>query len=75
MSENNVKDFGFVDGNRLLGIVFPDEGSRPSLRWLERRVKRREIPSVKLGRMRLYSPEQVRIALVEAQGKGIGGAQ
>jgi hypothetical protein len=60
-------DFGLVRGCRLLEIIFPEADSRPSLRSLERYVKRRRIPSIKLGRLRFYSPESVRGALLDQQ--------
>lgn len=59
--------FGLVRGQRLLEIIFPEKDSRPSLRSIERYVRRRLIPSVKLGRQRFYSPEQVRDALLGTQ--------
>ena len=60
-------DFGLVKGSRLLEIIFPEADSRPSLRSLERYVKRRRIPSIKLGRLRFYSPADVRRALLDLQ--------
>jgi len=60
-------DFGLVKGGRLLEIIFPEVDSRPCIRWLERQVKRRRIPSIKLGRLRFYSPADVRRALFEQQ--------
>ena len=63
-SETQTDGFGLVRGARLLEIVFPEKESRPSLRSLQRYVRRRIIPSVKLGHQRFYSPEQVHEALL-----------
>ena len=63
-SEARNEGFGLVRGGRLLEIVFPEKESRPSLRSLQRYVRRRIIPSVKLGHQRFYSPEQVHEALL-----------
>lgn len=60
---------GLVDGETLLRIVFPVEKCRPSLRTLERRAKSRAIPSVRLGRLRFYSPPAVMAALIESSPK------
>jgi hypothetical protein len=62
--------FGLVRGPRLLEIIFPEKGSRPSLRSLERYVRRRIVPSVKLGRQRFYSPEHVQDALLHQSLRG-----
>jgi len=67
-TKNGAVEFGFVCGKRLLEIIFPEKDSRPSLRSLERYVRRRIVPSVKLGRKRFYSPEQVREVLLGKQG-------
>lgn len=59
--------FGLVKGARLLELIFPEPDSRPSIRWLERHVRGRRIPSIKLGRLRFYSPEDVKRSLLERQ--------
>lgn len=66
-------DLGLVTGNRLLEIIFPDADSRPSLRSLARYVKRRRIPSIKLGAFRFYSPADVRRSLLDQQIATRGG--
>jgi hypothetical protein len=63
----NATAFGLVRGMRLLEIIFPEKASRPSLRSLERYVRQRIVPSVKLGRQRFYSPPQVQEALLSQQ--------
>lgn len=57
-------DSRLVDGPRLLEILF-DEESRPSLRHLRNLQKRRAVPFYKLGRLVMFSPEEVRQALVQ----------
>ena len=52
-----------VDANGLLTCLFPDPTSRPSLRWLRSQQKARTIPSVRLGRLVFFDPEQVNAAL------------
>lgn len=66
-------DFGLVTGSRLLEIIFPDADSRPSLRSLARYVKRRRVPSIKLGAFRFFSPADVRRSLLEQQLATRGG--
>jgi len=68
-----VPDFGLVTGGRLLEIIFPDADSRPSLRSLARYVKRRRIPSIKLGAFRFFSPADVRRSLLDQQPATRGG--
>lgn len=71
--ESTAPNFGLVRGPRLLEIIFPEKDSRPSLKSLERYVKRRLVPSVKLGRQRFYSPPAVREALL-SKTSSRGGA-
>ena len=52
----------FVDGVKLLEILFPDE-CRPTTRWLRDQQKARRIPYVKIGRLVFFCPAQVRAAL------------
>ena len=51
---------GFVDGPRLLELLFPDEISRPSLRWLREQQKAKRLPFVRIGRLVFFDAEQVR---------------
>jgi len=53
------KETQLVDAKRLLELLF-DEKSRPCLRWVRDRQKRREIPFVKVGRLCFFDPERVR---------------
>lgn len=59
-------------GERLLEIIFPDEDSRPTLRWLRKMQKLRRIPFVKIGRRVWFFPDQVRAAMIEQQVKARG---
>ena len=61
----------WVSGKRVLESKFPDEESRPCLRSLERWVRQRKIPSVKLGRLRFYSLAAVSHALEDMQRGGV----
>lgn len=56
----------FVDAEQLLELLFPPE-SRPTIRWLRERQKRRDIPFIKLGRLVFFVPAQVQEALVKKQ--------
>jgi hypothetical protein len=49
-----------VDGIRLLNILFPDGRSRPSIKWLRKQVRSRQIPYVKKGRKVWYTPRTVK---------------
>ena len=57
-------DCQLCDGPTLLIRLFPPE-CRPTHRWLQCQVKRRNIPSVKVGHLRFYIPAVVRTALQE----------
>lgn len=56
----------FVDAEELLKLLFPPE-SRPTIRWLRERQKRRDIPFIKMGRLVFFIPSQVQEALVKKQ--------
>lgn len=66
--------FKLLDGKQLLETTF-DEASRPSLRWLRMQTKARAIPSVRIGRLIFYSPEQVRNALEKRTVRAAQSAQ
>jgi len=55
-----------VTGRELIDILFPN-GPKPCLRTLDRHVKRRHIPSVRIGRVRWYSLKEARAALLNQQ--------
>ena len=49
-----------VRGERLLEIFWPDPAGRPSMAWLRKQVKARQIPFVKRGRRVWYVPKTVK---------------
>lgn len=68
-----------VDGPGLLVALFEPD-SRPSLRWLEREVEKKNIPVYRLGRLVRFDPSLVRQALernflVKARTVSAGGAK
>jgi len=60
---NSGRPTGYVDGPRLLEILFSNEKCRPSLRWLRDQQKRRTIPFIKISHLVFFDVEQVRDAL------------
>lgn len=55
---------GLLNDEALLTALFPDESSRPSLRWLRKMRQRRLVPFYRIGgRMVLFDPGEVRAAL------------
>jgi hypothetical protein len=52
-----------LDGPALLNRIWPDERSRPSLRWLRTQQKFGIVPVVRCGRRALFCPGQVRDAI------------
>lgn len=54
---------GLVNAESCLRIVFPDESSRPSLRYLRELQAKRLIPWKKIGRLTFFDPAEVRRAL------------
>lgn len=65
MKTNEQKIGKLVNAEGLLKEIFPDEDSRPCVRWLRRQQKARAIPYVKWGRLVMFDPDQVRNALAE----------
>jgi len=53
---------GLVGALTLLELLFPDEATRPSLRWLRHQQAKRLIPYLKIGRLVFFDPVQVRLA-------------
>ena len=47
----------------LLREVWPDEASRPSLRWLRSMQQRRALPFIKMNRLVFFEADRVRAAL------------
>jgi hypothetical protein len=54
-----------VDVHGLLTLLWPDEQSRPSVRWVRERQRKREIPFLKLGGLVYFIPRLVREELVK----------
>jgi hypothetical protein len=48
-----------LDGPALLARLWPDQTSRPSLRWLRAQQKLKTVPVVRCGRRALFCPSQV----------------
>jgi hypothetical protein len=57
-------DLQLVPAQKLLELLWPPD-CRPSLRWLRDQQKRRRIPSIKLGHLVFFIPDDVRNALRE----------
>lgn len=53
-------DLAFVPGEVLLATLWPDEESRPTLRWLRKMTKLRALPFLKLGNRVWFDPARVR---------------
>ena len=47
----------------LLVALWPQETSRPSLRWIRKMQSARALPFVKIGRLVYFEPDRVRAAL------------
>jgi hypothetical protein len=55
---------GLLNDEALLTALFPDESSRPSLRWLRKMRHRRLLPFYRIGgRMVLFDAGECRAAL------------
>lgn len=55
---------GLLNDEALLTALFPDESSRPSLRWLRKMRHNRLVPFYRIGgRMVLFDAGEVRAAL------------
>jgi hypothetical protein len=54
-----------VNAEGLLRELFPDENSRPCVRWLRMQQKARTVPYVKWGRLVMFDVAQVRVALAK----------
>ena len=62
-SEPPSTDSGLVDASTLLAVIWPNETSRPSLRWLREQQRKKSIPYLKVGHKVFFSPVKVRAAL------------
>lgn len=56
-------EYKLLDARGLLNTLFPDEASRPTVRWLRNMQKAKAIPFVKIGALVFFCPDQVREAL------------
>ena len=54
---------GLVGAETLLELIWPDENTRPSLRWLREMQAKRLVPFRKIGRLVYFDPIEVRQAL------------
>jgi hypothetical protein len=52
-----------LSASRLLERLWPDQASRPSLRWLREQQRRRAIPVVKWGVRTFFVAEDVAAAI------------
>jgi hypothetical protein len=53
-------DLAFVPGEVLLATLWPDEESRPTLRWLRKMTATRSLPFVRLGNRVWFDAPRVR---------------
>ena len=54
---------GLLCAPALLKEIWPDEQSRPSLRWLRSQTAKRTIPYLKIGHRVFFNPVKVKRAL------------
>jgi hypothetical protein len=57
MEDNTL---AFVPGEVLLATLWPDEESRPTLRWLRKMTATRSLPFVRLGNRVWFDVQRVR---------------
>jgi hypothetical protein len=57
MSQINPLD-QLLHADGLLRFLWPEEAARPSLRWLKTMTKNRAVPSIKVGKLRWYTPRE-----------------
>jgi hypothetical protein len=57
---NTEDNLAFVPGEVLLATLWPDEESRPTLRWLRKMTATRSLPFLKLGNRVWFDPARVR---------------
>jgi hypothetical protein len=65
-------DFQLVNGTTLLRRLFPEQ-CRPTTRWLQTQVRRKSIPSTKIGHLRFFIPAAVRTSLEKTTTHARGG--
>lgn len=54
---------GLVGAETCLRLVFPDEATRPCLRYFRELQRKRLVPFKKIGRLTFFDPVEVRRAL------------
>lgn len=57
---------GLVNAESLLEILFPDERSRPSLRFIRSLQAKRRLPYYKVGRLVFFDVGEARAAIIGA---------
>jgi hypothetical protein len=51
---------GFVNGALLLELLFPEEETRPTMRWLRKMTATRSLPFIKIGNRSWFNVADVR---------------
>lgn len=85
-AQSNASTLALVGTRECLHIVFPDQSTRPSIRFFRELLRKRLVPSKKIGRRTFLDPLEVRRAIDErfsvasthqSEGRGAtkGGAQ
>ncbi len=54
------KPLAFVPGEVLLEVLWPEENTRPTMRWLRKMTATRSIPFVRLGNRVWFDAARVR---------------
>jgi hypothetical protein len=65
MNPNTSAPEGLLSAEELLPAIWPNENSRPSLRWLREQQRKRTLPYVKFGRLVFFDLAKVRQALAK----------
>jgi hypothetical protein len=65
MINNQNPTEGLLTALPLLAHMWPDESSRPSLRWLREQQSKRTLPYLKIGKLVFFDPAKVRAALAK----------
>lgn len=63
--EYNADTAGLLTAEELLKAIWPNEKSRPSLRWLREQQARRTVPFVKCGRLVFFDAAKVRQSIAK----------
>ena len=59
-AQPDPNQFALVPGEVLLATLWPDEETRPTLRWLRKMTATRSLPFVKLGHRVWFDVQRVR---------------